>query len=766
MIRSSDKSYPRFRIINMFSLLFLGIVFFNHLPLDCLAQMKGDKYLSRIDSLISRMTLQEKIGQMSQFNGFGGQIPDQFREKIKAGLVGSVLNEVDPVTVNELQRIAVEESRLGIPLLIGRDVIHGFKTILPIPLGQAASWNPELVEAGARMAALEAKSVGVNWTFAPMVDITRDPRWGRIAESLGEDPYLTSRLAAAMVRGFQGNHLSEHGRIAACAKHFAGYGAAEGGRDYNTANIPENELRDVYLPPFRACVDQNVATIMSAFNEVNGVPATGNEFLLRQILRQEWRFKGFVVSDWESVIQQVTHGFLPDLESAAAQAIKSGVDMEMASTSYADYIPGLLKSNRITEEQINEAVKRILQVKFLLGLFEHPYTDSSEYPPLVNDAHREIAKKIATQSVVLLKNQNKILPISSQVKKIAVIGPLANAPYEQLGTWIFDGEKKHSITPYQAIREYHDGFYEVAFAKGLEVSRTRDKKGFPEAIAAAQKSDIVLLFLGEESILSGESHCRADIDLPGAQEELVEVINQTGKPIVAVILAGRPLTIRSILDKVRAVVYAWHPGTMAGPAIVDLLFGVESPSGKLPVTFPTHVGQIPIYYAHKNTGKPATKESWIKMEDIPVEAFQLSIGNTSHYLDEGFEPLFPFGYGLSYTKFEYKDIQLSQNEIPIQDQVEISALVTNTGEYGADEIVQLYIRDLYASCTQPVKELKGFKRIHLNPGESKRVTFKLNAEDLAFYNQQMQRVSEPGSFRVWIGGDSDAQLKAEFEVME
>jgi beta-glucosidase len=752
--------------INFISCFVLFQIFLTILPVKGFTQSLDDILLDRIDNLINRMTLQEKIGQMCQFNGFNGEIPDKFRKKIKAGLIGSVLNEVNPETINEMQRIAVEESRLGIPLLIGRDVIHGFKTILPIPLGQAASWNPDLIEAGARMAAMEARSVGINWTFAPMVDITRDPRWGRIAESLGEDPYLTSQLAGAMVRGFQGDNLGEHGHLAACAKHFAGYGAAEGGRDYNTANIPENELRDVYLPSFRACVDNGVTTIMSAFNDINGIPATGNEMLLDQILRQEWMFKGFVVSDWESVIQQVTHGFTPDKKTAAAQAIKAGVDMEMASTSYADYIPELVKSNRITEAELDEAVRRILLIKFRMNLFENPYTNPSEFPELVNDEHRAVARKIATQSVVLLKNENQILPITKKIKTVAVIGPLADAPYEQLGTWIFDGDKNHSITPYKAIQQYQGGLYKVNFAKGLEISRTKDQKGFPEAVESAKKSDLVILFLGEESILSGESHSRADINLPGAQTELVNAIYQTGKPIIAVILAGRPLTIRPILNKVQAILYAWHPGTMAGPAIADLLFGAESPSGKLPVTFPTHVGQIPIYYAHKNTGKPATKESWVRMDDIPVEVFQLSIGNTSHYLDEGYEPLFPFGYGLSYTIFEYEDIKLNKSKMTLNDKIEVSAIVSNRGMYDAEEIVQLYVRDLYASRIRPVKELKGFKRINLRAGESKTVSFEIKAKDLSFYNEKMERVTEPGIFHVWIGGNSNTQLRTEFEILD
>ena len=720
----------------------------------------------RVSNLLSRMTVQEKIGQMSQFNGFGGTIPDDFKDKLRAGLVGSVLNEVNTETLNEMQRIAVEESRLGIPLLIGRDVIHGFKTILPIPLGQAATWNPGLVEKGARMAALEARSQGINWTFAPMIDITRDPRWGRIAECLSEDPYLTSVLGAAMVKGFQGDSLNEKSQLAACAKHFAGYGAAEGGRDYNTASIPENELRDVYLPPFRAALDAGVATMMSAFNEVNGVPATGNEFLTQQILREEWQFQGFVVSDWESVIQQVVHGFTESQKEAAAQAIRAGIDMEMASTSYAQYIQELLDENIIPIDIIDQSVARILRVKMLLGLFDNPYTDSSKFPELVSDDHRQIAKRVATQSLVLLQNINNVLPVSKSSKSIAVIGPLADAPHDQLGTWIFDGDKKHSITPLQSIRKLFENSTKVVFAKGLEISRTKDQSGFGEAIEAAKQAEVVLLFLGEESILSGESHSRADIGLPGAQVELVEAIAKTGKPIVAVILAGRPLTIRDILDKVDALLYAWHPGTMAGPAIADVLFGDVSPSGKLPVTFPTHVGQIPMYYAHKNTGKPPTPESWVKMDDIPVGAFQLSIGNTSHYLDEGYEPLYPFGFGLSYTTFEYKNIQLSAKQVRMGESITLSVEVINTGNFDGDEVVQLYVRDLFADRTRPVRELKGFKRITLKKGQSDTVTFEIETDDLAFHNRQMKLVTEPGEFQVWVGGDSRATLTTNFEIIK
>ncbi len=755
---------PMFLLILLFCCVFINFIWGKKSTAKEVKSLQNNQIELKVETLLGEMTLAEKIGQMSQVNGQNGQIPEEFKKAIGSGSIGSILNEVNVKTLNEIQRIAVEESRLGVPIIFARDVIHGFKTIFPIPLGQAATWNPDLVEAGARVAATEAAAYGIRWTFAPMIDITRDPRWGRIAECLGEDPYLTSTLGAAMVCGFQGEDLSAPGSIAACVKHFAAYGAAEGGRDYNTASVPENELRDVYLPPFKACVDAGAATLMAAFNEINGVPATGNEFLLNDVLRGEWGFKGFVVSDWESVTQMVTHGFTENAKQAAYKAVTSGVDMEMASTSYKTYLAELLKEGRIQEKDIDNAVRRILTLKYRLGLFDNPYTDPAGFPAVLNEDHKALAKKAAEQSVVLLQNTKNILPLSKDIQKVAVIGPLADAPHDQLGTWIFDGHKKNSITPLQSIKEFL-GSSRVIFAKGLETSRTKDTSGFQQAVDAAKVSDAVLLFLGEESILSGESHCRADISLPGAQQQLVETLAETGKPVVAVVLAGRPLTIGSILDKVHAVLYAWHPGTMAGPAITDLLFGVESPSGKLPVTFPLAVGQIPIYYSHKNTGKPATKESWQKMDDIPVEAFQLSIGNTSHYLDAGFEPLFPFGFGLSYTTFEYKNIKVSANRIKMNETVDISAEVRNTGQLAGEEVVQLYVRDLFADRTRPVRELKGFKRIRLEPGEQKIVTFTLGTKDLAFTNRKMQKVTEPGKFFVWIGGNSNADLKTEFEII-
>lgn len=719
----------------------------------------------RAADLLARMTLTEKIGQMTQVGQFEGGIPDEAREALKAGRIGSVLNEVNVNVVNEMQRIAVEESRLGIPLMIGRDVIHGFKTVLPIPLGQAATWNPELVRKGARMSALEAASSGINWTFAPMIDVTRDPRWGRIAESLGEDPYLHSVLGAAMVKGFQGDDLAEHGSIAACAKHFAGYGASESGRDYNTTNIPENELRNVYLPPFHAAVDAGVATIMASFSDLNGIPATGNSFLMRQVLREEWGFEGFVVSDWASIEQLKVHGLVANDKEAAFEALGAGVNMEMATSTYANHLEELLEEGRISIQQIDEMVEGILRVKFRMGLFENHYTDPSSYPAVSNPEHLAIARLAALQSLVLLENRNKVLPLKKDtLGSIAIIGPLADDGYEQMGTWVFDGDAGVSQTPLSAIREFLGTDVRVNHVRAMETTRSRSVDGFEEARAAAEASDAVIVFLGEEAILSGEAHSRADIDLPGNQAELVRVLHGTGKPVIAVVMAGRPLTLGNILDSVDALLFAWHPGSMAGPAIADILFGVESPSGKLPVTFPRMVGQVPIHYAHKHGGKPATAESFKHMDDIPVRMPQTSSGFVSSHLDAGFTPQYAFGYGLSYTEFSYSEIGLSGNRVALGEPVTVKAVVRNTGDVEADEIVQLYVRDLVGNVTRPVKELKGFQRLRLQPGESQTVEFVIGPDDLAFYGRDMKLINEPGDFHVWIGGSSEAELRAEFTV--
>jgi len=716
---------------------------------------------ARIDKLLSDMTLAEKIGQMSQLNSDASDLYDA----IKSGRVGSVINEVDPESINHLQKLAMEESRLGIPLLIGRDVIHGFKTIFPIPLGQAASWNPEVLSEAARVAAIEASSIGINWTFAPMIDITRDPRWGRIAECLGEDPYLCKVLALAMVDGFQGSTLSAPGSIAACAKHFAGYGACESGRDYNTVNLPELELRNTYLPPFKATADAGVATFMTSFSELNGVPATANQFLLKQVLREEWNYQGLVVSDWESIPQMTIHGFAEGDKEAANKAINAGVDMEMSSTTYAEHIETLVAECKVSVAEIDSMVARILRLKFQLALFDKPYTNAKEFPQLAITGHLDSAKAAALESCVLLKNDNQLLPLSlEQPVSIAIIGPMADEAAEQLGTWVFDGDPQHSQTGLQAIQSLVGDHATISYSRGLENSRSKNTDGFAEALENAQNSDFVIMFVGEEAILSGEAHCRANIDLPGYQQMLIEAVTKTGKPIVLAILAGRPLTIEPVMDKVDAILYAWHPGSMGGPAIADLLFGREVPSGKLPVTFPRVVGQIPIYYAQKNTGKPASAESFVHIDDIPANAAQTSFGMTAMHLDAGFSPLFPFGYGLSYSEFRYQDIRASTDSVAMGGSLQISIELTNTGAFTAREVVQLYTRDLVGSVTRPVKELKGFQKIRLSPGQSQTVQFEIHTDDLAFYNGDMQFVTEPGRFHAWVGGSSEAGLRVEFTI--
>ena len=719
-----------------------------------------------VRDLLARMTLAEKIGQLCQVNAPGGHVPEELASALREGRVGSILNEVDAGTVNEIQRIAVEESRLGIPLLMGRDVIHGFRTVLPIPLGQASSWDPELVEAGARMAALEAAASGVNWTFAPMVDIGRDPRWGRVAECLGEDPYLSGVLAAAMVRGFQGDNLSRPGSIAACAKHFAGYGASESGRDYNTTNIPEGELRNVHLPPFKAAVDAGVATLMTSFSDLNGVPASANELLLTRILRDEWGFDGFVVSDWESIAQLAVHGLTADDRASAREAANAGVDMEMASRTYADHLESLVAEGSVALERVDAMVANILRTKVRLGLFENPFTDPALFPDKGNPDHLEVARAAAVKSAVLVKNEGRVLPLRrEELTSLAVIGPLADDPFEQLGTWIFDGDPSLSRTPLSSLREALGEGVEVRHVRALDTTRTRSRDGFPEAVEAAAASDAVLLFLGEEAILSGEAHCRADVSLPGAQEELILALAATGKPLVLVLMAGRPLALERIADHVAAILVAWHPGTMAGPALADLLLGDESPSGKLPVTFPRVTGQIPIYYAQKNTGKPATPESIVHIDDIHPNAPQLSLGNTSFHLDVHPTPLFPFGHGLSYGDFVYEHVTVEEPVVAMDGTVRVRADVTNVGEREAEEVVQLYVRDPAASVTRPVRELKGFRRVRLAPGKRVTVTFELHASDLAFYGRDMRLQTEPGHFHAWIGGSSDATLKTEFQLI-
>ena len=707
----------------------------------------------RIDQLLACMTLAEKIGQMRQISGAWEGLEDSIRR----GEVGSFLN-VTGDDAQRYQRLAVEESRLGIPLIFGRDVIHGFRTVFPIPLGQAATFDPELVQAGARVAAREASACGVNWTFAPMVDIARDPRWGRIAEGCGEDPYLAARMGAAMVQGFQGADLAGADSIAACAKHYVGYGAAEGGRDYNTTWIPEGLLRDVYLVPFEACVRAGAATLMSAFNDLNGVPTSGNAFTLRKVLKGEWGFDGFVVSDWASIWELVPHGYAADAEDAALKGVAAGVDMEMVSACY-ECLEALVAAGRLPVALIDDAVRRILRIKLRLGLFERPYAEAERQAEILCSEHREAARKAARESCVLLKNEG-LLPLSPATARVAVVGPLADRGRDQLGCWVIDGRGEEAVTPLAALQE-RLGEGRVLYAPGVADCRSSDVSLIPAAVAAAREADVVLAFLGEDAGLSGEAHNRAFLDLPGAQQPLLDALAATGKPLVVVLMAGRSLTLGPVVERAGALLLAWHPGTMGGPAIADLLFGDEAPSGRLPVTLPRTVGQVPLYYNHKSTGRPPFDDAPCIPTGTPLDP----VGFVSCYLDVDHRPLFPFGHGLSYTTFAYADLQLSTQQLPLGGTLTATATVTNTGQVQGVEVVQLYVRDLVGSVTRPVRELKGFQRIALAPGESRQVCFTLHTDDLAFHNADMQRVTEPGAFHLWIGPDAASGLQGEFCVI-
>lgn len=711
----------------------------------------GDETEKKVDELLSRMTLHEKVGQMNQLSG-----GDWLAEAVEKGEVGSILNCVDPAEINRVQKIAVEKSRLGIPILVSRDVIHGFKTVFPIPLGLAATFDPELVEQGARYAAVEAASSGVRWTFSPMLDISRDPRWGRMAESSGEDPYLDSVMGSAMIRGYQGNGDSTC--VAACLKHFVGYGAAEGGRDYNTAEIGERTLRNVYFPAFEAGVDAGAMTLMTSFNTIDGIPSTGNRWLLQDILRGEWGFGGMVVTDWNSSGEMVMHGYASDLKNASELSIDAGVDMDMMSYGYISFVEELVKEGKISEKQIDDAVRNILRLKFRLGLFDNPYVDESApaktfYAP----AHLGAAKQSAVESAVLLKNDGA-LPLKG-VRTLLVTGPLADQPYEQLGTWAFDGDETHTVTPLQALRKQFNVIYEP----GTAYSRDASTAGIAKARAAASRADAIVVFAGEEAILSGEAHSLSDLNLQGAQSELIAAMKRTGKKVIVVVMAGRPLTIGRDLDNCDAMLYSFHPGTMGGEAIADLLSGKATPSGKTPVTFLKTVGQAPLYYNHLNTGRPNTGTETLLM-DLPLKAGQTSNGCTSYYLDSGYGPLFPFGYGLSYTTFEYSDLTLDKREYGASETVKVKVTLKNSGECDGTEVAQLYVRDLVGSIARPVKELKAFRRVSLKAGESAEVEFELSVQDLAFWNIDLRRVVEPGDFQLWVAGDSASGEPVQFSV--
>jgi beta-glucosidase len=704
----------------------------------------------RINDLLSRMTLQEKLGQMSQ-RGFPNELTDKVKGELRSGRWGSFYGSASPAIKAEAQRIAMKESRLGMPLIFGADLIHGFRTTFPIPLGESASWNPALIQQAAHATAIEAAREGIHWTFAPMMDISRDPRWGRIAETLGEDPYLSGVLAAAMVRGFQGNSLADADSIAACGKHYVGYGAAEAGRDYNTTWIPEPLLRNVYLRPFAAAREAGIASFMSAFNDLNGVPASGNEFTLRQILREEWKFDGVVVSDYESVRELIEHGYAADPADAALKAITAGVNMEMISTTYYDHGESLIKSGELDPRLVDDAVRNILRIKLRLGLFGAKGVRTPEAPAAPTVEALAIATQLAEQSVVLLKNEHAILPLPKSIGKIAIIGPLADSPRDQLGAWTADRDGP-SHTPLMAFRKAL-GEARVTYVRTLKNSRDESRQNFPAALEAAHGADVVILFLGEGEAMTGEASSRAYLNLPGAQEELATELATTGKPIVAVIMAGRPLTFHETAQKMSAILWAWHPGSEGGPAIADTIFGDSVPSGKLTVTFPRTIGQVPIYYNHMNTGRPASVSGPYANEKY-----------TSKYIDESFTPEYPFGFGLSYTTFKYSNLKISSPQLDIGGQITVSADIANAGSFEADEIVQLYTRQLVGSLTRPVRELKSFQRVHLKPGESKTVQFIVKSNDLVYYGARGTLLVEPGKFDVWIAPDSASGLQGEFTL--
>lgn len=722
-------------------------------------QDKNTEIENKVETLLHKMTLEEKLGQMNQLSPWDFE---DLAKRVRKGEVGSILNVVNPEEVNKIQKIAVEESRLGIPLIVSRDVIHGYKTIFPIPLGQAATFNPEVVKEGARVAAIEASADGIRWTFAPMIDVARDPRWGRIAESCGEDPYLNAVMGTAMIKGYQGDSLNGPTAIAACAKHFVAYGAAEGGRDYNSTFIPERVLRNVYLPPFKAAADAGCATFMTSFNDNDGVPSTANSFVLKDVLRKEWKYDGMVVTDWASALEMVNHGFCTDGKDAAEKSVNAGVDMEMVSETFIQNLKQSIAENKVSMETIDNAVRNILRLKFRLGLFDNPYVVTPQTVKYA-EKHLQTAKTAAEQSVILLKNENQTLPFTDKIKTLAVIGPMADAPYEQMGTWVFDGEKEHTQTPLTAIKEMYGDRVKVLFEKGLDYSRDKNTTGIARAVNTARQADAVVVFVGEESILSGEAHSLANLNLQGAQSQLIKELAATGKPVVTVVMAGRQLVIADEVKVSDAMLYSFHPGTMGGPAIADILFGKVNPSGKTPVTFPRMSGQVPIYYAQHKTGRPANPTEML-IDEIPVEAGQTSVGCRSFYLDAGNSPLFPFGYGLSYTTFEYSNLSLASDNLTAQDTLSISFTLKNTGKYDGTEVVQLYVQDKVGSVTRPVKELKRFQRVTLKAGESTQVSLSLPVSELAFWGYDMNYTVEPGDFTLWVGTNSAEGLTKDFSV--
>jgi beta-glucosidase len=725
-----------------------------------LGQKKDEKF---VNNLLSKMTLDEKIGQLNQYNGDWGATgkitPDGDKEtQIKQGKVGSMLNVMGVDKTRKLQELALQ-SRLRIPLLFGQDVIHGFRTTFPIPLGETASWDLPLIEKAAHVAATEAAAYGIHWTFAPMVDVARDPRWGRVMEGSGEDTYLGSKVAIARVKGFQGNGLGNIDAVMACAKHFAAYGAAVGGRDYNSVDMSLRQLNETYLPPFKAAVDAGAATLMNSFNDINGVPATGNRYILREKLKKEWGFKGFVVSDWGSIGEMIPHGFAKDGYDAALKAIIAGSDMDMESRCYRDHLKQLVADGQVPVALIDDAVKRILLKKYELGLFDDPYRFCNEERQKAQESNaenRRFAREVGAKSIVLLKNDalkgQALLPLSAQNKTIALIGPFIKATVANHGFWsiAFPDDSTRIVSQYDGILRRANGGSSIVYAKGCNVNDD-DRSGFAEAIEAAKKADVVVMSLGEAHDMSGEAKSRSSICIPGVQEELLKVVYATGKPVVLLVNAGRPLVFEWAADNIPAILYTWWLGTEAGNSIADVLFGDYNPSGKLPMSFPRTEGQIPIYYNHYNTGRPAKDDE----DKLYVSA----------YIDLANSPKFPFGYGLSYTRFEISNLHLSSDKMAIRGgKIVVNVDVKNAGGYDGEEVVQLYIRDLVGSVVRPVKELKGFKKIFLKKGETTSVSFELTPEDLKFYNNDVQLVNEAGDYNVFVGNSSQTSLTGHFSL--
>ncbi len=727
---------------------------------------------AKVDSLLAIMTLEEKIGQMNQYNGFWdltGPKPEdgdkaKKYEHLSKGWVGSMLNVRGVKDVKTVQKIAVEESRLGIPLIIGFDVIHGYKTISPIPLAESASWDLEAIEESARIAAKEAAAAGINWTFAPMVDISRDARWGRVMEGAGEDPFLGSKIAIARVKGFQGDDLSANNTIVACAKHFAGYGFAESGRDYNTVDVGSSTLYNIIFPPFKAAKEAGVRTFMNAFNELNGVPATGNKFLQRDVLKKDWNFTGFIVSDWGSMTEMVDHGFAENDKHAAEISANAGSDMDMESYVYVEHLSTLVKEGKVKEESINDAVRRILRVKYELGLFEDPYKYCDEARQKEVTGSQEMHQAVlemAKKSIVLLKNEDKLLPLKKEGQKIALIGALASDKNSPLGSWRIGADDDSAISVLEGMQQYTGN--SLVYSKGADVSlgktsfvsetkiNTTDKSGFDEAIRAAKNADVVVAVLGEVGFQSGEGRSRTELGLPGVQQELLEALYKVNSNIVLVVTNGRPLVLDWADAHIPAIVEAWQLGTQSGNAIAQVLYGDYNPAGKLPMSFPRSVGQVPIYYNYKNTGRP--------VEPDPDVVFW------SHYSDEKNTPLYAFGHGLSYTTFQYSGLELERVDMTTSTpKIKVSVSITNSGDRKGREVVQLYTRDHVASITRPVKELKGFEIVSLEPQETTEVTFELSKNTLGFFDNDNQWILEPGKFTVFVGGSSDQTIQADFEI--